>query len=66
MRKTFKNVEFEVTPPYTHALNGVAERANRTITEMARAMIIDKDVEKYLWPYAVMYTAYILNRQVKP
>lgn len=62
MRKTFKNVEFEITPPYTHALNGVAERANRTITEMARAMIIDKNVEKYLWPYATMYSAYALNR----
>lgn len=62
MRKIFKAVEFEVTPPYTHALNGVAERTNRTLTEMARAMIIDKNVEKYLWPYAVMYAAYILNR----
>jgi len=62
VRKIFKDAEFEITPPYTHALNGVAERANRTITEMARAMIIDKSVEKYLWPYAVMYAAYILNR----
>jgi len=62
VRKIFKDTEFEITPPYTHALNGVAERANRTITEMARAMIIDKNVEKYLWPYAVMYAAYILNR----
>jgi len=25
-------------------------------------MIIDKNVEKYLWLYAVMYATYILNR----
>lgn len=31
-------------------------------TEMARAMIIDKNAEKYLWPYTIMYTAHILNR----
>lgn len=29
---------------------------------MARAMMIDKNVEKHLWPYATMYSAYILNR----
>jgi len=62
VRKIFKDTEFKIIPPYTHALNGVAEQANRTITEMARAMIINKNVEKYLWPYAVMYAAYILNR----
>lgn len=62
LRRMFKNTEFEVTPSYTHALNGVAERVNRTITEMVKAIIIDKNAEKYLWPYAVMYTTYILNR----
>lgn len=48
-----------MTPPYTHALNGVAELANRIITKMVNAIIIDKDSGKYLWLYAATYTAYV-------
>ncbi len=34
----------QITPPYTPQLNGVSERANRTIVESARSQIYGKNV----------------------
>ncbi|XAR65337.1 RNA-directed DNA polymerase [Bertholletia excelsa] len=42
--------------------NGVAERKNRTITEMARSMMIGKGLPKRFWAEAVHTAIYILNR----
>lgn len=42
--------------------NGVAERKNRTVVEMARSMLIGKGLPKTFWAEAVHTAIYILNR----
>ena len=41
-------IEHEVTAPYTPQHNGVAERRNRSIMEMARCMLKEMSLPKYL------------------
>ena len=40
----------------------MAERFNRIIVELARAMIIARDVNKNLWHEAINYATYIQNK----
>ena len=44
--------------------NGIAERANRTIFEKARAMLYHAGLPIYFWEYAVTTAVYILNRSL--
>ncbi|CAI5489961.1 unnamed protein product [Closterium sp. Naga37s-1] len=39
--------------PYSPAMNGIAGRANRTITETARQLLIEAGLPDYFWPDAV-------------
>lgn len=55
-------IERQVTPPYTPQLNGVAERMNRTLVEMARCMLFAKKLDFELWAEAVVTAAYTRNR----
>ena len=50
------------SPPYTQALNGTAERAVRTVMEMARTMMLHSGVPRSLYGEALLYAIYILNR----
>ena len=51
----------EITPPYSHESNSVAERFNRTLKNIIRAMLGSS--EKYfLWGEAVNTAVYIRNR----
>lgn len=59
LKSIFSECEFEITPAFTHQLNGVAERANRTICDMSRAMILDGRLPKFIWSEVVTYSAYI-------
>jgi len=52
----------EVTSPYTPQHNGVAERRNRTILNMAKNMMKGKGMPHYLWEEATSTAVYILNR----
>ena len=47
--------------PYCPAQNGVAERSNRTLVELARTVLIDSKLEKSLWAEAINYVSQILN-----
>lgn len=47
---------------HTPKQNGVAERKNRTIVEMAISMLKGKGLSKKLWAEAVNIAIYILNR----
>ena len=53
-------------PPYVHSLNGVAERAIRSIMENARAHLIASNAPISFWPYAVEHAVDILNRSTGP
>ena len=49
------------TTPHTPQHNGIVERANRTILEMAKAMLFHCDGYVPLWGEAVMMSAYLLR-----
>lgn len=55
-------IKLQYTAPYSPQQNGVAERKNRSLIEMARCMLTDADLPKYLWAEAVNTANYIQNR----
>jgi hypothetical protein len=57
-----KGIKVEMTAPYSPQQNGVSERLNRTILERARAMLVAHNLPHFLWPEAVSYAVYIINR----
>ena len=69
----FKNQAFEdycdanginhnFSAPKTPQQNGVVERKNRVLTEMARAMLNEKNISQVLWAYTMSTACYISNR----
>ena len=48
--------------PRTPQQNGVVERKNRTIQEMARTMLNENGLPKYFWAEAVNTACYVVNR----
>ena len=52
----------QFTARYTPQQNGVAERKNRTIMEMARSMLTAKHLSNEYWAEAVATAVYIMNR----
>jgi hypothetical protein len=47
---------------YSPQQNGVAERKNRHIVKITRAMLNEKNLSNYFWAKAVATTVYIMNR----
>jgi hypothetical protein len=66
--KTFRSVlassgtRYEPCPPYSHHKNGVAERMITTITDKARAMMIDSQAPVQVWGEAVNTVVYLYKR----
>ena len=66
--KKFKNllrinkIKHEFSAPYSPHQNGTVERSWRSIFEIARCLILEAQLPKYLWTYAVKTAAYIRNR----
>ncbi|KAL5563974.1 hypothetical protein UlMin_033721 [Ulmus minor] len=71
--KEFENKEFEkfclengfdhnFSAPRTPQQNGVVERKNRSIQEMARTLLNENNLPKYFWGEAVHTSCYVLNR----
>ena len=54
-------IKHETSASYSPHQNGTAERKWRSLFDMSRCMLLDKDLPKYMWPYAVSYT-YTRNR----
>ena len=52
----------ETFAPYTPQQNGVAERKNRTLTEMINAMLSNLGLTTGYWGEALLTACYILNR----
>ncbi|KAL0391272.1 UNVERIFIED_CONTAM: Copia protein [Sesamum latifolium] len=57
-----KGIIRQLTIPYTPQQNGVAERRNRTLLEMARSMMAQANLPISFWGDAILTAAYILNR----
>ncbi|XP_010457015.1 PREDICTED: uncharacterized protein LOC104738554 [Camelina sativa] len=55
-------ISHQFSAPRTPQQNGVVERKNRTLQEMARAMIHGKQVPKKFWAEALNTACYIINR----
>lgn len=52
----------QLTVAHTPQQNGVAERANRTLVEMARCLLIGSSLPETLWAEAICTAAYLRNR----
>src|SRR5438128_11725249 len=55
----------ERTPPYSPQSNGVAERKNRTLTDLVNAMLDTADLSKAWWGEAILTACHVLNRVTK-
>ena len=52
----------EGTPPYSPQSNGVAERKNRTLTDLVNAMLDTSGLSKAWWGEAILTACHVLNR----
>ena len=52
-------IKRETTIAYTPEQNGVVKRKNRTIVEVARAMLCDQGLPKFLWGEVANTVVYI-------
>jgi len=57
-----RSTTYEPCPPYAHHTNSVAEQMIRTITEKARAMMIDSQAPIQFWGEAVNPAVYLHQR----
>jgi transposase InsO family protein len=55
-------IKRQLTAPYSPQQNGVAERRNRTVTEMSRSLLKSMNVPGRLWGEAVRHSVHLLNR----
>ena len=54
-------IQHQKTVPYTPQQNGVAERKNITLVEMARCKLYSKGLHKKIWVEAISCAKFILN-----
>ena len=57
-----KGIMHQTSAPYSPQQNGSAERLNRTLMEKVRAVLIDSQLSKTLWPLALNYVVHTRNR----
>ena len=55
-------MEHQLTIGYAPEQNGVSEKKNRTVMEMARSMLAEKKMPKKFWAEAVYTVVYLQNR----
>jgi transposase InsO family protein len=51
----------ERTPPYSPQSNGVAERKNRTLTDLVNAMLDTAGLSKEWWVETILTACHVLN-----
>ena len=56
---TEQGIEIQMMASYSPAQNGAAEQLNRTLIELARTMLLERDVPLFLWEYAIRHAAYL-------
>lgn len=57
-----RGIEMEFIEAETPPQNGVAERFNRYVLEITRALLIDSQINKRYWKYAVVTANYLRNK----
>lgn len=57
-----EGIEMQLTAGYAPQQNGVAERRNRYLQEMAVCMLLDAKLDKRYWGEAIAAAAYVQNR----
>lgn len=57
-----EGVEHQLTVGYTPQQNGVSERKNKIVMEMARCILFKKKMPKGLWAETINTVVYLLNR----
>ena len=57
-----QGIRHETSAPYSPHQKGTAERNWRTLFDMARCMLIESNLPKQLWTYAVQTAAVVRNR----
>ncbi|KAA3473753.1 Retrovirus-related Pol polyprotein from transposon TNT 1-94 [Gossypium australe] len=55
-------IEHQLTNTYTPQQNGVSERKNRTLMDMARCLMFERNLPKSFWAEAVNTVVYLQNR----
>ena len=55
-------IRHETSAPYSPHQNGTVERAWLSLFNMARCLLLEANLPKSIWTYAVMAAAYIRNR----
>ena len=63
---TERGIQHHATIPYTPQQNGKAERLNRTLQEMVRAMLADSDAPAELWGEALHCANRLRNMTLRP
>jgi len=56
-----KGIELQTTAPQTPEQNSVAERWNRTVVELGRAMLLAHNLPNKLWTDSMKHATYIHN-----
>ena len=57
-----EGIRHELTVPKSPQQNGVAERLNQTLVEMARSMLLNSKLPKKFWGEAISTAVYLKNR----
>ena len=61
---TKNNVRQEFSSPESPHQNGTAERGWRTLFEMAKCILNENNLPKFLWTYALRFATYVRNRYI--
>ncbi|MBW0513844.1 hypothetical protein O181_053559 [Austropuccinia psidii MF-1] len=58
---TENGITHEYSMPYEHHQNGIIERTNQTILEMAWTCLLAVQLPEFLWPWAFRHSVWIFN-----
>ena len=56
-----KGIKHQLTVHDTPEQNGVAKQLNHTLVERSRAMLLESNLPKSLWGYAILHANYLKN-----